>query len=88
MLNTIVLCAVAVATAMAIDVDNLLASMSLEEKIGQMVQLDISLFMTPSGTVNYDDLRSRLKQYKVCCYVPWCIIAHTLLFFVHRLVQF
>lgn len=48
------------------DVEALLASMSLESKIGQMVQIDISYFMV-SGTsnVNYTLLNEYIQTYQI-----------------------
>jgi hypothetical protein len=47
-------------------VDEVLASMSLEAKIGQMVQLDISFFMVPNSyEVNSTFLHEYVKQYQI-----------------------
>lgn len=50
----------------SINTDELLKSMTLEEKIGQMVQLDISLFII-EGTdeVDYDKLSEWVSKYKI-----------------------
>jgi beta-glucosidase len=50
----------------SINTDELLKSMSLEEKIGQMVQLDIALFIE-EGTdeVDYDKLSEWVSTYKI-----------------------
>jgi beta-glucosidase len=48
------------------NVDQLLSSMSLEAKIGQMVQIDIGHFMIPETiTVNYTKLENYIKQYQI-----------------------
>jgi hypothetical protein len=47
-----------------IDVDLLLSKMTLEEKIGQMVQIDISKFMnSTTGTVDYPKMQLWIEKY-------------------------
>ena len=53
-------------TAIAADVDKVLASMTLEEKIGQMVQIDIALFLEPeTSTVNFTMVNEWIKKYHI-----------------------
>ena len=60
----VVLCKYSPATSS--HVEALLASMTLEEKIGQMVQIDISKFMK-QGTdeVDYDMIKQWVEEYKI-----------------------
>eukprot|EP01032_Pedospumella_encystans_P011602 gene11602-13481_t len=53
-------------TAKSTEVDAILASLTLEEKIGQMVQIDISVFME-SGTdiVDYAKMKQWVDDYKI-----------------------
>jgi beta-glucosidase len=61
---SLVLLAVSIVDAK--NVDQLLSSMSLEAKIGQMVQIDIGNFIIPgSVTVNYTKLENYIKQYQI-----------------------
>lgn len=47
-------------------VESLLASMTLEEKIGQMVQIDIAKFMKPgTDEVDYDMIQQWVNDYKI-----------------------
>lgn len=47
-------------------VDDILASLTLEEKIGQMVQIDISTFMVPNtDTVDYVKMAQWVNDYKI-----------------------
>jgi beta-glucosidase len=47
-------------------VDTLLASMTLQEKIGQMVQIDIAKFMKPgTDVVDYDLVKQWVNDYKI-----------------------
>jgi len=51
----------------AIDVDLLMSKMSLEEKIGQMVQIDINAMMNSSdpSQVNFTDVAHWINTYKI-----------------------
>jgi len=53
-------------------VEKALSKMTLEDKIGQMLQLDFSVFMTPTG-INYDLIDSYIKDYRVgsILNIPW-----------------
>eukprot|EP01040_Poterioochromonas_malhamensis_P001562 gene1562-1654_t len=65
-LALVVAFAVCFAAVKGADVEALLNSMSLEAKIGQMVQIDISVFMI-SGTssVNYTAMENYIKEYQI-----------------------
>jgi beta-glucosidase len=56
-----------VATARAANVDDLLASMTLEEKVGQMNQIDIAVFVDTSipGLINYTKIEEWITKYKI-----------------------
>ena len=53
----IVISALLIISCYGIDVNELLASMTLEEKVGQMTQLDLNLFIDSStAEVDYDKM--------------------------------
>src|ERR1035438_1343706 len=64
-------CSLAVAQSSAqtnLDIDGLLHSMSLDEKIGQMVQVDLSLFTIPNSSpikLDTNKLHEAIVTYKV-----------------------
>lgn len=50
----------------ALDVERLLNTLTLEEKIGQMTQIDIAVFFdTESQTINYAKLKEWINTYKI-----------------------
>ena len=54
-------------SASSVNVDDLLATMTLEEKIGQMNQIDITVFVDESipGLINYTLMEEWITQYKI-----------------------
>ncbi len=57
-----------------VNIDALIASMSLEEKIGQMTQIDITVFMNyTTGEVNYNLMRAWMETYHVDLYIVYCM---------------
>lgn len=67
MLNMLaILCVMVLTGCLAVDVDVLLSEMSLEEKVGQMVQIDIDAFIQhPTAIVNYTKIEVWINEYKV-----------------------
>lgn len=62
----IFLVTLAVISATSIRVEQLLKSLSLEAKVGQMVQIDISYFLQPgTAEVDYDKLQTFISQYQI-----------------------
>lgn len=51
--------------AAAVDIDGILAQMTLAEKVGQMVQLDLNLFLTSNLTVKPDAVEEYITKYGV-----------------------
>ena len=52
--------------AITVDVESLLTTMTLEEKVGQMTQLDIQMFIDKTtGEVQYDTMREIMNSTKV-----------------------
>ena len=45
-------------------IDSMIAGMTLEEKVGQLGQLDISMFINEDGTMDWDKFSSILETYK------------------------
>ena len=63
-----------IAHVVAVDVNALLDSMTLEEKVGQMTQLDITMFVNQdTGVVDYDAMRDFMNITKVR-YMPVYIV--------------
>ena len=46
-------------------IGDILSKMSLDEKVGQMCQIDFSVFMNSNGTINYSKLDEAIKVYKI-----------------------
>lgn len=56
----------AIGSAVHVDIDSLLDSLTLEEKIGQMTQIDIITFMVPgTDIVDYDLMGDWIEKYKI-----------------------
>ena len=64
---SVTLCLLLILSCQAADVEQIMNSMTLEEKIGQMNQIDISVFVDESipGLVNYTKLEEWIKTYKI-----------------------
>jgi beta-glucosidase len=64
-LNVLLLCCVKNFAVGNLNYDDILAKMDISEKIGQMVQIDISKFVNSTGLVDYDMLTYWLNTYKI-----------------------